>query len=92
MQLLQPSFIFVGEAFENDPVLRQVRSLLLDYFRGQQIESINLKGLDRCILVTYLPGDQKQVLFRQYSVKYKKSGEAYRKVYHVLHMQCSNDD
>lgn len=70
----KPSFIFVGEAFENDPVLRQVRSLLLDYFRGQQIESINLKGLDRCILVTYLPGDQKQVLFRQYSVKYKKSG------------------
>lgn len=51
----------------------QVRSLLLDYFRGQQVESINLKGLDRAIFVSYLP-DSKRVLFRQYHIKHKKSG------------------
>jgi hypothetical protein len=33
----QPCFIFVGEAFENDPALKQVRSLLLDCFRGRQV-------------------------------------------------------
>ena len=39
-----------------------------------QVTTINLKGLDRVVFVTYLP-DLKRVLFRQYNVKYKKSGE-----------------
>ncbi|GAB4822405.1 hypothetical protein N2152v2_009451 [Parachlorella kessleri] len=69
----KPCFIFVGEAFENDPALKQVRLLLLDFFRGRQVPTINLKGLDRVVFVTYLP-DTKRVLFRQYNVKYKKSG------------------
>jgi len=74
----KPSFIFVGDAFESDPKLQQVRSLLLDFFRGRQVEQINLKGLDRVIFVTHSPVDpsseRRVVLFRQYSVKYKKSG------------------
>ena len=39
-----------------------------------QVTTINLKGLDRVVFVTYVP-DTKRVLFRQYNVKYKKSGE-----------------
>lgn len=76
----KPAFVFVGEAFESDPVLRQVRSLFLDFFRGMQVDNINLKGLDRVIFMTHLPsqpgapGLSKRVLFRQYAVKYKKSG------------------
>lgn len=71
---LQPCFVFVGDVFEADPSMRQVKSLLLDFFRGRQVESINLKGLDRVIFVTQHP-ESKLVLFRQYSVRYKKSGE-----------------
>lgn len=82
----KPSFIFVGEAFESNPELKQVRSLLLDYFRGRQIEHVNLKGLDRVVFVTHAPltssssgsGNESEqhpvVYFRQYSVKLKKSG------------------
>lgn len=33
----QPCFVFVGDVFENDPAMRQVKSLLLDYFRGRQV-------------------------------------------------------
>lgn len=69
----KPCFVFVGEAFEVDPTMRQVKSLMLDYFRGRQVESINLKGLDRVIFVTQHP-ETKHVLFRQYTVRYKKSG------------------
>lgn len=69
----KPCFVFVGDVFEADPAMRQVKSLLLDYFRGRQVESINLKGLDRVIFVTQHP-DSKLVLFRQYNVRYKKSG------------------
>jgi hypothetical protein len=67
--------VFVGDVFEADPTMRQVKSLLLDFFRGRQVESINLKGLDRVIFVTQHP-ESKLVLFRQYSVRYKRSGEA----------------
>lgn len=136
--------MFVGDVFENDPAMQQVKSLLLDYFRGRQVgrhtcaaagvkrcscchccyaasasarrvgvawmvccwpvkrallvgwarvgpavlslpqprpspavskqvDNINLKGLDRVIMVTQHP-ESKRVLFRQYSVRYKKSG------------------
>ncbi len=34
---VQPSFVFVGDVFETDPAMRQVKSLLLDYFRGRQV-------------------------------------------------------
>lgn len=38
-----------------------------------QVDTINLAGLDRVIFVTQHPHN-KQVLLRQYSVRYKKSG------------------
>jgi ribosome production factor 2 len=92
----KPAFVFVGEAFESNPILKQTRSLLLDYFRGRQIDHINLKGLDRVIFVTHAPlaapagasadggvngsssggvgQPQPKLFFRQYAVKFKKSG------------------
>ena len=41
--LLQPCFVFIGEGFDNNPELRMAKSLLLDFFRGRQIDAINLK-------------------------------------------------
>lgn len=87
----KPAFIFVGDAFTSDAALKQARSLLLDFFRGRQVDQVNLKGLDRVIFVThapkedgYIPGAVPQpsctILFRQYAVKYKKSGTRVPKV------------
>ena len=79
----KPAFVFVGEAFESNTELKQIRSLFLDYFRGQQIQNLNLKGLDRVIFVTHAPinngsaggvASTPVIYFRQYSVKLKKSG------------------
>ncbi len=42
-------------------------------FTALQVDNINLKGLDRVILVTQHP-ENKRVLLRQYTVRYKKSG------------------
>lgn len=36
----QPCFVFVGDVFENDPTMRQVKSLLLDFFRGRQVRCL----------------------------------------------------
>eukprot|EP00878_Enallax_costatus_P022497 GHUV01023868.1.p1 GENE.GHUV01023868.1~~GHUV01023868.1.p1 ORF type:complete len:167 (+),score=70.20 GHUV01023868.1:1370-1870(+) len=48
--------------------------MLLDIFRGQQVESINLAGLDR-VLVAYAAGtSERSLLLRQYRIAFKKSG------------------
>lgn len=40
---LQPCFVFVGDGFDSNPELKMAKSLLLDFFRGRQIDAINLK-------------------------------------------------
>lgn len=75
----KPAFVFYGEAFDSDPAMRHVRSLFLDYFRGRQVEGLNLKGLDRIVFVTHEPpppgaSTLARVLFRQYAIRMKKSG------------------
>lgn len=67
----KPCFVFVGEGFESNPDLRMAKSLLLDFFRGRQIDAINLKGLSQVIFVV---ATGKQLLFRQYAIAFKKSG------------------
>lgn len=42
MPFPQPCFVFVGDVFENDPAMQQVKSLLLDYFRGRQVGAAGL--------------------------------------------------
>lgn len=71
----KPCMIFVGEKFESVPELQQLKSILLDYFRGEQITGVNLAGIDRVIVATAV--DEKgpsAVLLRQYTIKLKKSG------------------
>jgi ribosome production factor 2 len=86
----KPCFVFVGDGFENNAELRQTKSLLLDFFRGRQVDAVNLQGLDRVVFVTHKPAQKEDtnitartttstttahvVLFRQYSVGFKKSG------------------
>lgn len=83
---MQPAFIFVGQAFSTDPGCIQSKSMLLDFFRGREIEHINLKGLDRVIFISHkTPGASDsdsgpRILFRQYAVRYKKSGTRVPKV------------
>jgi len=41
--VLQPCFVFVGDGFDSNSELKMAKSLLLDFFRGRQIDAINLK-------------------------------------------------
>lgn len=67
----KPCFVFVGEGFDNNPELKMAKSLLLDFFRGRQIDAINLKGLDHVMFVA-ATGDR--LLLRQYAIAFKRSG------------------
>jgi ribosome production factor 2 len=46
----QPCVIFVGEKFESVPALALAKSLLLDMFRGEPVDKINLAGIDRVVM------------------------------------------
>lgn len=70
----KPCFLFSGDGFESDPALRQVKSLFLDFFRGRQVDRVNLAGLDRVLLVAADPRSPGRLLLRQYAARYKKSG------------------
>eukprot|EP00808_Paulinella_micropora_P030842 g74998.t1 len=67
----KPAFIFQGEAFESDDSLKLLKNLLLDFFRGEVLDKINLASLDRLLVITAQNG---KALFRHYAVLLKKSG------------------
>jgi hypothetical protein len=43
LMLLQPAIIFAGELFEKEEALGHAKGLLLDFFRGRQVNNIALK-------------------------------------------------
>lgn len=67
----KPCFVFVGDGFDSNSELKMAKSLLLDFFRGRQIDAINLKGLDH---VMFVAATGNRLLLRQYAIAFKKSG------------------
>ena len=53
------------------------KSLLLDFFRGRVVSSVNLRGLDRVVLLTAAPG---RVLLRQCCTTFRKCGSSLPRV------------
>jgi len=67
----KPCFIFVGDEFDNNTDMAMAKNLLLDWFRGEPLEKVNLAGLDRVIVCTAVSG---KIFFRHYALQLKKSG------------------
>lgn len=53
----KPCFAFLGDAFESKPELAHLKEMLLDFFRGEEVETINVGGLDR-VFVCAAAGDK----------------------------------
>lgn len=78
---LKPMFTFNGPAFDSHPVYQQVKSLFLDFYRGEETQLQDVAGLQYVISVsvgeiedansTQLP----LVHFRVYKIKSFKSGQ-----------------
>ena len=75
----KPCLQFSGEKFETDEKFKMLKNIFLDIFRGRTVSHINLKGIDRCILLNAT--DDGFILFRQFAIKYKKSGTKLPKIY-----------
>jgi ribosome production factor 2 len=68
-----PCMIFKGDKFELREDHKALKSILLDFFRGQEREMVDLASLDHVIFVTASPTTD-TIHFRHYSIKLKKSG------------------
>jgi ribosome production factor 2 len=64
-------FLFNGSIFEEVEIYGRLKNLLLDFFHGEEVHEIDLASLDRVISVTAV---EKQIYFRTYALKLKKSG------------------
>ena len=50
---------FASELFDTHPRFIQLKSLLMDFFNGEVIESIHLSGLEHVISITAAPSSEK---------------------------------
>jgi len=67
----KPMFVFQGEEFESNEDLATFKSIILDFYRGEVMEKINLASLDRVIVCSVVGG---KIYFRHYAVAFKRSG------------------
>lgn len=82
---VKPMFSFQGAAFDTHPVYKHVKSLFLDFFRGDVTDLQDVAGLQYTISLT-IQGDFQDgeplpnVLFRVYRLKTYKSEQGGRKL------------
>ncbi|XP_020599936.1 ribosome production factor 2 homolog [Phalaenopsis equestris] len=68
----KPFFTFIGEGFESVDELKHLKEVLLDHFKGEVVENLNLTGVDRVYLCTAISSTT--VLFKHCAIRLKKSG------------------
>lgn len=67
----KPLIIFQGDQFEHDSQLGQIKSLLLDFFRGEEAKRVSLSGLDTALVFTCVG---KRIFMCLYNVDQKHTG------------------
>ncbi|KAF8407621.1 hypothetical protein HHK36_006754 [Tetracentron sinense] len=68
----KPFFAFIGEGFQNVEELKHLKEVLLDLFRGEVVENLNLAGVDRVYVCTAVSSTR--VFFTHCALRLKKSG------------------
>ncbi|MCL7048631.1 hypothetical protein MKW94_020007 [Papaver nudicaule] len=68
----KPFFAFIGEGFESVEELKHLKEVLLDMFRGEVIENLNLSGVDRVYVCTATSSNT--VFFTHCALRMKRSG------------------
>ncbi|KAK8793393.1 hypothetical protein WA158_004752 [Blastocystis sp. Blastoise] len=75
----KPCFIFQGDIWEYNEDYKLLKNLLLDFFRGEQIDKISLSGLDEVIVCSATfpdNGETPSFFLRVYVPLLKKSGSS----------------
>ncbi|XP_017485030.1 PREDICTED: ribosome production factor 2 homolog [Rhagoletis zephyria] len=67
----KPILLFSGELFDNQPDFQRIKSLLLDFFVGPNIDQVNLTGIEHVIQFVEV---DRVIHMRSYRIFLKKSG------------------
>lgn len=68
----KPFFAFIGEHFESVEELKHLKEVLLDLFRGEVVENLNLAGVDRIFVCTAI--SPTTVYMMHCALRLKRSG------------------
>ncbi|EEE64298.1 hypothetical protein OsJ_19135 [Oryza sativa Japonica Group] len=68
----KPFFTFIGEHFESVEELKHLKEVLLDLFRGEVVENLNLAGVDRVFVCTAI--SPTTVYLMHCALRLKRSG------------------
>ncbi|VVA98555.1 unnamed protein product [Arabis nemorensis] len=68
----KPFICFTGEGFENVQELKHLKEVLIDLFRGEVVDNLNLAGVDRAYVCSAV--SPTKVFLTHCAIKLKKSG------------------
>lgn len=68
----KPFFAFIGEGFESVEELKHLKDVLLDLFKGEVVENLNIAGIDRVFVCTAISSTK--VFFTHCALRLKRSG------------------
>ncbi|CAO3683186.1 unnamed protein product [Umbelopsis vinacea] len=74
---MKPLMVFNGELFDTHDNYKNLKNMFTDFFHGQNIDAINLTGLEHVITLTAAPLEGKnagKIFLRVYTIQLKKSG------------------
>lgn len=66
----KPLLVFQGDQWENDTTYKNIKNLLIDIFRGDNIEKISLTGVDHVVSCSCVDG---KIFVRTYTLGFSKS-------------------
>jgi len=75
----KPLFAVIGSVFNTDYRFKTASNMLVDFYRGEVIDSITLAGLDHVIVLS-ATDNADTILFRHYAIEMKRSGTKVPKV------------
>ncbi|CAM9697978.1 unnamed protein product [Chrysoparadoxa australica] len=67
----KPGMVFLGSEWEQLTQFQNLRNMLLDFFRGDVVDKVCLKGLDHVMVCSVC---EEKVYIRHYQVNYMRSG------------------
>lgn len=76
---MKPMFTFNGPAFDTHPVYQHIKSVFLDFFRGQILDGLDVSGLQHVISISAAEVDEEKplpkVYMRVYMLKTYRSSD-----------------
>lgn len=69
---IKPCLVFNGPMWEETEEMKHLKSLFIDMFHREEVDSVRLQGLEHSISFTATP--EGKILIRSYKVMMKKSG------------------